>query len=260
MKRQILSAALAFLVWPWPALGGETVSGEADGYSFSIEEVSEVKQGYPGYTQGMPGQPVIPPPADGGALNVIDKVVNLADKVWTIVARSQPVVNVAVKYATAVPDGVATWGQLQGWSRPYTKRYRFAARNPYGVRVADVLYQVNYTCKGNLNGRGQFLTGVAVEPLSVTTAWGYNLNISVEVPDSTVVNVGTHEDPLAAMQVQIKWQLHTIVKDVQEKAIYYVQGDGFIQTIGDPFRAAEGKRLAERSAGAAAELAAPVFY
>jgi hypothetical protein len=37
------------------------------------------------------------------------------------------------------------------------------------------------------------------------------------------------------MQVQLKWTIHTVIKDAQQKAIYYVQGDGKIEEIASPF-------------------------
>jgi hypothetical protein len=51
--------------------------------------------------------------------------------------------------------------------------------------------------------------------------------------------VGTSEDPVASMQLQLKWNVHTIIKDITSKAVYYVQGDGHLEEIGTPFRNAQ---------------------
>lgn len=157
---------------------------------------------------------------------LLDQIVNLVDKVFTIIAKGQPVVNINVNYANAVPYGISHWTQLQGWKAPMTKRYGFYCKNLYGMKVVDVEYQVHYTYGGNYNGVGKYLTGVTVEPLKVDTAWGYNVDMVAEVPDSTITNVGTAENPIAAMQVQLRYKIHTIIKDSQEKEIFYVRGDG----------------------------------
>ena len=157
---------------------------------------------------------------------LIDQIVNLVDKIFTIIAKGQPVVNINVNYANAVPYGISHWTQLQGWKAPMTKRYGFYCKNLYGMKVVDVEYQVHYTYGGNYNGVGKYLTGVTVEPLKVDTAWGYNVDMVAEVPDSTITNVGTAENPIAAMQVQLRYKIHTIIKDSQEKEIFYVRGDG----------------------------------
>lgn len=187
-----------------------------------------------------PGGPTVPGttpagPTIGDTLNTIDQIVNLAEKIMNIIKANAPVVNIAVNYANAVPFGTTHWTQLQGWSKPVTKKYAFSMKNGFGSEVVKVVYQVHYTPLGNLQGKGKFLTGVTVEPISVNAAWGYTVDLLAQVPDSTVANVGTHEDPVASMQVQLDWKVSTMLKVIEQKAIYYVQGDGYLQEIATPF-------------------------
>ncbi|OGS06647.1 MAG: hypothetical protein A2270_01330 [Elusimicrobia bacterium RIFOXYA12_FULL_51_18] len=193
-----------------------------------------------------PSGPVINPPIDPAAgasggpsinetLNTIDQIVNLAEKIWNILDKNRPVVNITTNYANAVPSGTTHWTQLQGWKKPSTKKYAFSMKNGFGTEVVKVTYQVHWTHNGNLQGKGKFLTGVTVEPLNVVALWGYKVDLVAEVPDSTVANVGTHEDPIASMQVQLKWKVSTIIQSTDQKVIYYVQGDGLMQEIGKPF-------------------------
>jgi hypothetical protein len=215
----------------------------------------------PGDLPKPPSGPQINPPGPTGPtgpstndqLDTLDKIVNLVDKIFTIIAKGQPVVNINVNYASAVPYGTSHWTQLQGWSKPSTKKYGFVMKNGYGTEVVKVIYQVHWTHSGNFNGAGKFLTGVTVEPLSVTTAYGYNVDLTAEVPDSTIANVGTTANPIAAMQVQLKWKVHTIFKDVQQKVIYYVQGDGYMKQIATPFE--QGLSVSpQKSAGSQQQL------
>lgn len=186
--------------------------------------------------------PITPPGNPGGLGNItdivsnIDNIVNLAQKIWGIIEANAPVVNITVNYANAVPYGTSHWTQLQGWSKPATKKYAFTMKNGFGSQAVKVTYQVHYTYAGNFQGKGKFLTGVTVEPLNVEALWGYKVDLVAEVPDSTVANVGTHENPIASMQVKLKWKVHTVIKDITEEAIYYVQGDGLLQEIGTPFK------------------------
>jgi hypothetical protein len=202
----------------------------------------------------LPKPPELPtPPSDNGniggdfqgtinnvnaVLDTIDKIVNLGQKVWEIIEKNQPVVNINVNYANAVPYGIQHWTQLQGWSKPKTATYRFVVKNLYGIEVVKVTYQLQFRYNGNYQGKGKFLTGVTIEPISVETAWGYNVSLSAEIPDSTIANVGTHENPIASMQVQLKWKIHTKIKESQQKVIYYVQGDGKYGEIANPFKGA----------------------
>ena len=215
-----------------------------------------------------PGTPAATDPMSGfnngvtvinGTIGVRDNIVNLMDKIWTSIEKNQPVVNITTTYANAVPFGTSHWTQLQGWSRPATKKYAFSAKNGFGSDSVKVTYQVHYTYNGNFQGKGKFLTGVTVEPLSVTTAWGYKVSLVSEVPDSTIANVGTSTDPVASMQVQLRWTIHTALKDITQKAIYYVQGDGTLQEIGTPFKNAQEMRTKNKVDAAAAQIAAPAF-
>jgi len=159
-------------------------------------------------------------------IDMLDRIVNLAEKVINIIKEGQPVVDISTNYANAIPQGITHWTQMQGWSSPEVKGYRITMKNLYGIKVADIVYQVHYTYGGNVGGKGHFLTGVTVEPVSVSTAWGYTLNMTAEVPDSTIANVGSSADPIAAMQLQLKYKVHTIIKDMQGKDIFYIRGDG----------------------------------
>ncbi len=193
-----------------------------------------------------------------GTVAAIDNIVNLMEKIWNIIEKNQPVVNVTTNYANAVPFGTSHWSQLQGWSKPATKKYSFSMKNGFGSEVVKVTYQVHRTHSGNFQGKGKFLTGVTIEPLNIVTAWGYKVTLVSEVPDSTIANVGTHEDPIASMQVQLKWIVHTALKDITSKAIYYVQGDGVLEEIGTPFKNAQEMRTRNKVDAAAVQIA-PAF-
>jgi hypothetical protein len=236
---------LALSVAATALFSGRVSAGEVtDPRYFSADEssivIEEIKEGVTPLPEGL-----LMPPAGkpvGEIIGTLDAIVNLFEKIWNIIEKNQPVVNVTTHYANAVPFGTSHWSQLQGWSRPATKRYGFSMKNGFGSEVVKVVYQVHYTHSGNYKGKGKFLTGVTIEPISVTTAWGYKVTLVSEVPDSTIANVGTHEDPVASMQVQLRWVVHTSVKDITSKAIYYIEGNGQLQELGAPFKNAQAQK------------------
>jgi hypothetical protein len=183
--------------------------------------------------------PIKPPLPIGGdgtdPFVVIDQMINLGQKIWSIIEANKPVVNVQTQYATALPQGITSWGQLAGWKPPEGSVYGFSAKNAYGIKVIDVSYQVLRTYGGNYNGKGKFLTAVTIQPLSVNVAWGYTFNMTVEIPDTSIVNVGTTQDPVAAMQPLVKWTVSTALKSSSGQSTYYVQGDGLFKELSGPF-------------------------
>ncbi|MFA6584774.1 MAG: hypothetical protein WCS77_10795, partial [Elusimicrobiaceae bacterium] len=155
-----------------------------------------------------------------------ERIINLAEKIFKIISDNKPVVNVTVNYANAVPKGMTHWTDLSGWEMPKAYGYEFVMKNVYGLRTVGMKYQVIFTYGGNMDGKGKYLTGVTVQPISLDVAWAYNVNVRCEVPDSTIVNAGTKENPVAAMQVVMFISVDTIVAHREYRDIFYVRGDG----------------------------------
>jgi hypothetical protein len=233
----------------------------AQGGPFSMEEIKAAQKDPGKYTIDEKtivvenlGPTVSPrsitPPADtppgGGSIDP-SVIINIATKVWDIIVKNKPVVDVQNQYAVALPQGITNWGQLAGWKQPQGTVYGFYAKNTYGQTVIDVRYQVLRIYGGNYKGKGKYLTAVTVEPLRVDVLWGYKFTLKAEVPDSSIINVGSTEDPLAGMTATLKWRIETAIKDSQGKSVYYLQGDGFFKELGGPFNSA-ARQAAEKVA------------
>ncbi|MBI2069750.1 MAG: hypothetical protein HYT79_04035 [Elusimicrobia bacterium] len=172
---------------------------------------------------GSPDDPIV----------FIDRIINLGLKIWGIIERNRPVVDVTNQYATAVPEGITNPFQLGNWNQPHGEIYEMTAKNVYGMRVVKVRYQVLRTDGGSYRGQGKYLANVSVQPLLVEVLWGYRFNLNAEV--LTVTNAGTAENPLAAMTLVLKWRIATPIKDGQGAMVYYVRGDGLMREIGMPY-------------------------
>lgn len=181
---------------------------------------------------------------------ILDQIINIGQKIWKIIVDNKPVVDVRTQYATALPKGATRWDSMGGWQAPKGTIYGLSAKNAYGITVINVRYQVLRTYGGSYKGKGKYLTAVTVEPLLVEVAWGYHYTMEAAVPDSSIVNVGTTENPVAAMMAQLAWRVQTPIKDSQGKGIYFLQGDGLFKEIGGPF----GSQSLDKARGKVAEL------
>jgi len=68
----------------------------------------------------------------------LDEIVNIGKKVWDIVEKNQPSLDISTSSASAMPNGITDWKQMGGWRDPVSKAYRITYENLYGVR--------NFTC------------------------------------------------------------------------------------------------------------------
>ena len=208
-------------------------------------EVSEATESYDFHpeSQMVPGTrydlstglPADAPAADGaggtvGEIGVIlDQIINIGQKIWKIVDDGKPVVNAQEMRASAVPQGITSWQQLQGWNAPISRTYRLQYTNLYGITVVDYSFKVTYTYGGNFNGKGNYLTNVSVAPAALNVLWGYTAESSAYVP--SVINLGTSADPVAGMELQVKWHVKTLLVDDQGQAGYFVDGKGNYRSL-----------------------------
>ncbi|MCG2725212.1 MAG: hypothetical protein L6420_02965 [Elusimicrobia bacterium] len=225
ISKLILASVLILTTIKVSAMQGDLNRFTIDESSIMIEEIAE-DSSYNSERADSSDNP----------FDIIKKIVNTASKIFKIIEENRPVVNIATNYANAVPQGVAHWTQLTGWKGPNSKTYKFSARNAVGIKVVKMTYKVHYIWGGSFKGKGKFLTGVTIEPKSIETAWGCNLDMTAEVPDSSVGNAGTSENPVASMEIHLKWKVKTFTRDIEKTAVYRVQGDGLLQGTGELFK------------------------
>ena len=176
-----------------------------------------------------------------GILISLESIVNIAQKAWAIIQANRPVADLETRYATAYPAGITAASQLSSWSRPKAYTYGFQARNAYGSVMVKSQYKAIFTYGGTYKGKGKYLTGVTVTPVSTGVSAGYKFYMSASVPNSTIVNTGTDADPQAALQLKLAWKIVTLVKESDGNSMYYVQGDGLFEELASPFKQKEVK-------------------
>jgi hypothetical protein len=159
----------------------------------------------------------------------VDRIINIGKKLWAILEAGRPAVNVQSYTANALPQGLTCWSDLAGWNVPESKVYKVTYKNGFGVDVVTFSYRVTYTAGGNLNGVGKYLTNATIQPADLHVGWGFNLNAQAEVP--SVFNTGTKEQPVAGMQMLMKWKVDSVVSNNQSTETFYVGGDNTMKHL-----------------------------
>ncbi|HVE14854.1 MAG TPA: hypothetical protein VNI01_15770 [Elusimicrobiota bacterium] len=156
-------------------------------------------------------------------------IVNTAKNVWLMIEKNRPTVGVRDSFACALPAEAKDWRELSGWSGPESSEHRLQAVDAFGATVADVRYAVVREWGGSRGGKGKYLANVAVIPLRVEAAWGYDVDVSVGV--SGVVNAGTAEDPVAAMILELRWSISSALRREEGRDAFYLRGDGTLRAL-----------------------------
>ena len=158
----------------------------------------------------------------------IERFIIIGQKIWEIVKEGRPTVNVADINAVDILPGIEgkdlTAFDLSSWSLPKVKYYQVEMKNGLGQKVIDMQYRIFFSYGGTYDGSGSYLAGITVEPTHVKAHWGFNLDMSVEV--TSVVNMGTIENPLPALSLQIRYHVSSVVSDSKNRDTYTIVGDG----------------------------------
>ncbi len=173
--------------------------------------------------------PTIPPifntnPTQPGQPNPL-MILDLAIKAWQIVKDGAPIVNVNSKNASALPYiSSGRWEMLTGWKSERAITYKVIVENLYGMETVNFQYTVGLVYGGNVGGKGKYIASARVIPKKVDVLWGYNLDVSVDVPN--VFNVADPENPNAAITLDVTYKISTILRSTAYTNTYEVRGDG----------------------------------
>jgi len=155
---------------------------------------------------------------------VVDKIINIGKKIWNVVLAGKPVVNLKTDVATALPMGVTNWTAMESWSAPRSKTVEVSYKNPYGMTVVSLRYQLIYLAGGSVNGKGKYIGYATIQPTHVSVLWGWTLNAQSSVP--AVYNMGTADAPVAGMTLQLNWQVGTALNRRETAVNYAITGEG----------------------------------
>ena len=186
-------------------------------------ESVEMGRGADATLPGLPTSGGLTPTAGDGGID-LNQIINIGKQIWDIVQAGKPVVNVQTDKASALPKGISDWTQLESWQAPISKTYEVSLQNVYGMNVVTFEYRVIYVVGGSYKGKGQFIGYATIEPASIDVMWGYTLNATSKV--ASVFNRGTSRSPIGAMQIDINYQVSSVMTNFQQTDSFSLAGDG----------------------------------
>jgi len=163
----------------------------------------------------------------------LDKVINIGKKIWTIVEAGAPVIDISTDVATALPQSnngqPVCWTQFEKWQAPQSRVFGVVAKNYLGMEVVRLKYRVLFIAGGQIDGKGHYIGYATVQPSEIKVAWAYNLKVEVKAP--VVFNVGTAQDPVAGMNLEIIYTVKAGLPTLMESKVYYITGLGQFEEL-----------------------------
>ncbi len=154
----------------------------------------------------------------------ISQIINFGAKVWQFINDNTPVVSAQTMSANALPKGTVCWYDLENWQPPRSDTYEIDYKNLFGINVVRLAFSLIYSYGGQYNGRGRYLMNATVQYRDLQVAWGgFHVNANVDVP--TVTNIGTKQNPVAGLQLNIHWVVKGLNR-IERTASFFIAGDG----------------------------------
>ncbi len=171
--------------------------------------------------------PTVAPPTDNSPDAAISLVTQLG-KIWDIIFKNRAHASYDVQTVSALPtEARGAWDKLSGWVA--TRDFGFEKDvSLFGVKFVKVRYRVQFTFGGQYQGHGKYLAQARVIPEEITVYTPYQINLK---GGASVINVGTPEEPLAKVRIDLFWNIRSPVSSHTQSEAFEVYGDGRAQNL-----------------------------
>ncbi len=164
----------------------------------------------------------------GQVIAVANQVIALGEKIYEIVKKGQPVLNVSTAPISVLPKNIdgtpVDIFQTSNWSMPFTRKVKLEYKNLYGSKVVTFDYTVMFVHSGKFNGKGAYLTAVQVVPTNVTVGWGYEFDVNMKL--AGLQNHGSVDSPVAGAIVQLSYKAKTVLRTIDSTDQFHMTGRG----------------------------------
>lgn len=168
----------------------------------------------------------------GRALSVadvaVDKIINIGTKIWRVVEAGRPISNFQQFKATALPQNVSRWDQLEQWQQPTLRVFSVSYKNKLNVETVRFAFRVVLLYGGRVQNVGRYIGYATVEPVEMTTAWGWRFDATAKA--NSVYNLGTRAAPVAGMLLNVGWTAQTVLFKSTRSYDFYIDGLGNIRS------------------------------
>ncbi|MFL5813859.1 MAG: hypothetical protein ACJ763_09805 [Bdellovibrionia bacterium] len=170
----------------------------------------------------------------GGAVIVLERIVNLGKDVWQFIKDGHAVVNIDTPSASALPQGVSSAAELEGWE-PKTKNYQIIVPGDGKNKKVEFVFRLTFWHSGSYRGFGSYIANLTVQAADYKVNWGQEFNVRARIPNEGLVNVSKDStNPIAGAQVLVEWSRGKVFSTHGNSAVIYVRGDGQMKNLSAP--------------------------
>lgn len=231
---RVLTIAVSLGLFTGPVAQAQVADEFLDSYftieSYATTPIIEVQENSPIIEDDCRAAVVDPSVVPG--LEDLNEIIAVGEKLWKIFEAGRPVVSFKAPVVHALPFAVTCWHQLEKWQMPQSQLYETVYKNKFGAKVVSFRYRISYAAGGQVGGIGAYLANVTVQPAELKVGWGFDFDAEVEV--GRALNTGTHANPVAGLQLLVRWKIKNVMNELQASENFFIQGDGLLKKYTEP--------------------------
>lgn len=169
----------------------------------------------------------------GTVIGIAKDIVALGEQVYELVKKGKPTntteyAPISVLPKAAVSGREVDWDELENFSMPTEKKFVTSIKNGVGNEVVRFEYMVIFSHSGTFNGAGKYITGAEIVPVSVKTSFGWDFSATMKL--GGIMNNGTVADPIAGVNLTIKYKMDSWSSAFERNDLIYINGAGQIKS------------------------------
>jgi hypothetical protein len=159
-------------------------------------------------------------------------LVALGESIYNLVQKGKPTNTTSYAPISIIPkqNGVMVdILDVEGFTAPAARTYEIKYTNLFGMDTVVFRYTVMFSYNGSYNGRGAFITGAQIVPVTASTMFGYDFRANMKL--GGIQNTGTKENPVAGATMLLEYEVKTVIKASLSVDSYYINGRGAFKAL-----------------------------
>ncbi len=161
----------------------------------------------------------------------IDAVIRVGAQVWKVIEKNAAVATAKNETVSALPKDSLKWQSLTGWRPMNNLIVEHEFTNLFGMSVAKIKYRVSALTNGTYRNVGQYVANASVTAVDVQAMWGYTVYVTAR--SGTVLNLGTENNPIAFLQLDVDWGVKTLLRSILHTDSFQARGNGSLTKVND---------------------------
>jgi hypothetical protein len=159
-------------------------------------------------------------------------LVALGEDIYNLVIKGKPSNTTSYAPISIIPKANGVMVDIldvEGFSMPQTRTYEIKYENLFGMETVVFRYTVMFSYNGSYYGKGAYITGAQIIPVTASTMFGYDFRATMKL--GGIQNTATKENPVAGAILLLEYEVKTVLKADLSVDSFYITGKGAFKAL-----------------------------